>query len=195
MQAPLDPQALDRLIEAEARGNHANAADDRRFVGVDLVAGERQPVAARRRHVLGEGEHANPGFRRQRADAPENQRRLHRRAARRVDRERHRLDAVEVEGALERALDRGERQPAAQRPDPADDAAEAHHADHRRQASQRPERQLRQEASDLHAMNMGTRRPTAKQSITGSAERRRGAPRPRPGYSRRLGAARAPGPA
>src|SRR5581483_5759983 len=54
MHAPLDAVAADQLVEAEARRDDANGADDGGRIGVDLVAGERQEIAAGGRHVLAE---------------------------------------------------------------------------------------------------------------------------------------------
>ena len=102
VDAPLDAERCDQLLEAEAGADHADRADDRGCVGEDLVGGAGQPVAARGRHVLDEGKHRQLLLVGQRADAPGDQRRLHRRAAGRVDRERHRLEAAEREGALQR---------------------------------------------------------------------------------------------
>ena len=70
MEAPLDAEPPDQPVEAEAGGDHADRADERGFLGQDLVAGERQPIAARRRDILGEGEDRHALFVGELADAP-----------------------------------------------------------------------------------------------------------------------------
>ena len=54
MHAPLDAEAVDELVEAEAGRDDADGADDRGRVGVDLVAGQRQEIAARCCNILAE---------------------------------------------------------------------------------------------------------------------------------------------
>ena len=53
---PLDAEPLDQPVEAEARRDHADRADDRGRVGEDLVARAGDHVAAGRRRVLDEHE-------------------------------------------------------------------------------------------------------------------------------------------
>ena len=106
MDTPLDAEACDQVLEAEARRDHADRADDRGGIGDDLVGGAGEPVAARGGDVLDEGDHRQLLLARQQADALADQRRLHRRAARRVDRQRHRLGAAQAEGAGEQRASR-----------------------------------------------------------------------------------------
>ncbi len=54
MNAALDAQLADGIDKAEARRDDADRAHHRAFIGVDLVAGAGQPVAARGGHVFAE---------------------------------------------------------------------------------------------------------------------------------------------
>ena len=85
VEAPLDAEPLDQLVEAEARADDADRAEERGLLAEDLVAGERQPIAARCGHILGKGDDRHALFLGKLADAAVEQRRLHRRAARRID--------------------------------------------------------------------------------------------------------------
>jgi len=86
------PNLRDQALEAEARRDDADRPDDRGAVGHDLVGGAGQPVAARRRDVLDEGDHRQlllaAASSRMRCAIS---RRLDRRAAGRVDHQRHAL--------------------------------------------------------------------------------------------------------
>ena len=81
VDAPLDAEAGEQVLEPEARGDHPDRAHDRGGVGDDLVGGTGQPVAARGRHILDEGDHRQLLLGRQQADALGDQCRLHGRAA------------------------------------------------------------------------------------------------------------------
>ena len=102
VQPPLDAEAVDQPRHAEPRGDDADRAEQRRFFGVDFVAGERQPITARRRDILGKGEDRHAFLLGELADAAEQQCRLHRRATRRVDRQRDAAETRDREGALQR---------------------------------------------------------------------------------------------
>ncbi len=86
-------------VEAEARADHADRAEERGLLAEDLVAGERQPIAARGRHILGKGDDRDALLVGQLADAAKEQRRLHRRAARRIDDDRDRDERREARNA------------------------------------------------------------------------------------------------
>jgi hypothetical protein len=112
VHAPLDADARDQVLKAETRADDADRAHDRMGIDDDLVGGAGEPVAAGRRHVLDEGDHLHALLVRQQADALGDQCRLHRRAARRVERQGYRLGAANVEGALEQRRHRFDRQAA-----------------------------------------------------------------------------------
>ena len=103
MDAALDAELGDRLDEAEARRDDADRADDRTCIGIDFIAGAGEPIAARGRDILAEDEDRDLVLRGERADAGMDQRRLHRRAARRIDRMRDGGDALPRKGALQRS--------------------------------------------------------------------------------------------
>src|SRR5690606_22172952 len=50
VDAPLDAELPDGVVEAEAGGDDADRANDRAGIGVDLVRRAGQPVPARGRH-------------------------------------------------------------------------------------------------------------------------------------------------
>ena len=56
VDAALDADLFDQASEAKTGGDDADRADDRIFVRVDLIAGEREHVAAGGRDILGEGQ-------------------------------------------------------------------------------------------------------------------------------------------
>src|SRR6185437_15110218 len=143
-----DAEAAQQLGEAEAAADDPDRAEDRGLLGEDLVAGEGQPIAARGGDVLGEGEDGDVLLLGELTDAPVDERRLHRRAARRVDREGDRGEAGELESALDRARLAGQAEaaPAAQ----ADDAVEAQHGDDRRRVAEAPDRQVAEEIAKAH---------------------------------------------
>src|SRR4029077_1709062 len=90
IDAALDAVFRDQLVEAERAADDTDRADDRMRIGDDLVAGAGDHVAAGGGGVLDEGDDAAVFLLRQFADAAEDQVRLCRRAARRIDGERHR---------------------------------------------------------------------------------------------------------
>src|SRR5262245_1564824 len=53
IDAPLDADLVDQLVQTERGGDDADRADDRACIGIDLVAGDREQVASRRGDVLG----------------------------------------------------------------------------------------------------------------------------------------------
>jgi len=112
MDAALDAEAGDEILEAEARADHADRAHDRGGIGDDLVGGAGQPIAARGGDILDEGDHRQLLLGRQQADALGNQGRLHRRSAGRVDRQRHGLGAGQAEGARQQWRHCFDREPA-----------------------------------------------------------------------------------
>ena len=83
------PELGDGLDEAEARRDDPDRADDRAFIGIDLVARAGQPVAARGRDILAEDDDGQLVLVRQLADAGVDQGRLHGRAAGRIDADGH----------------------------------------------------------------------------------------------------------
>src|SRR3546814_3377602 len=80
VDAPLDAGLLHQLGKAEARGNDADGADDRRRLHEDLVGRAGQPVAAGGRDVFAEGQHRHVLLPGHVADALGDQRRLRSRA-------------------------------------------------------------------------------------------------------------------
>ena len=86
----LDADLGDQLVETERAADHADRADDRTRIGNDLVGGAGEHVAAGGGGVLDEGDDLAAVFLRQIADAAEDQVRLRRRAARRIDDQRDR---------------------------------------------------------------------------------------------------------
>ena len=88
--------------DAKAAADDADRPEQRGFLAKDLVAGERQPIAARGRDILGKGDDRNLFLLGELADAAIEQRRLHRRAARRIDDDCH----GDQPGQPKRALDR-----------------------------------------------------------------------------------------
>jgi len=129
MQAALNTQLGDQFGKAEAAGNDADGTDNGRRLGIDSVRRAGQPVAAGRADIFDKGIDLDVVFRRQVADAPGDQRRLHRRAARRIDRQRHRRQVLGLEGAFD-----ARRQPLQAETPPeaahgADDAGQRQHRD------------------------------------------------------------------
>src|SRR3974377_2250805 len=100
MEAPLDAEPLDQLREAEARADDADRAEDRGFLAEDFVAGEREPIPPRCRHILGKGDDRNVPLLGELANAPEEQRGLHRRTARRIDDDGDRYEVGDAERPL-----------------------------------------------------------------------------------------------
>ena len=89
-----------------------------------LVRRRREPVAAGRGDVLDEGHHRHVPLGGKRADAVVDERRLRGRAARRVDLERHRLEAWLAEGSLQHGARAFHADPPAEHAGPADHAGE-----------------------------------------------------------------------
>src|SRR6266496_1619526 len=81
VHATLNTEPLEQAVEPEARRDHADRADERGCVRVDLVGRARQPVAAGGRDVLTERDDRNLLAVGQLADALADQRGLRRRAA------------------------------------------------------------------------------------------------------------------
>ena len=133
MHPALDAVARDQLDEAEPGRDHADRTHDGVLVGEDLVAGASEPVPARRRDILGEGEHGDAALVGPRAYAPGDQGALDRRAARRIDRKCHRGEPLGRERAVDRPFHVRQREVSgADRPDLPDYAGEPQHRDHRR---------------------------------------------------------------
>ncbi|KTT88509.1 hypothetical protein NS44R_15105, partial [Mammaliicoccus sciuri] len=124
----------DRLLEAEAAADHADRAEDRGRIAIDLVARAGDHVAAGGRDVLGEHQHRQFLLGCQLADAQIDLARLHRRAARRIDHQRHRLGIPRTKGALQHLGDAGERHAGPQRRHRAYHARQPHHRHHGRAA-------------------------------------------------------------
>ena len=91
-----------------------------------LVGGAGDHIAAGGADVLDKGDHAQTLFFGELADAAEDQMRLHRRAARRVDNQRDSSRVAHGKRALQRAGDARQCQAGLQRRGEADDAGEAH---------------------------------------------------------------------
>jgi hypothetical protein len=129
IEAPLDADLVDQLVQAEGRGHDSDRAYDRASIGIDLVTGDREQIAARRGDVLGEHIDLETLFFSKRADALVDQHRLHRRAARRIDLDCDRLGAAHGERPLDRACTGRKREPRPERRRHADGAAESEHWD------------------------------------------------------------------
>ena len=56
VETPLDAMVLEEAVETEPGMDDADRADDRTVVGIDLVCGTGEPVAAGGRDILGEGD-------------------------------------------------------------------------------------------------------------------------------------------
>ena len=81
VQAAFHTHALKQALETDSRTDDPDGADDQRGLGINLVAGAGQLIAAGRCHILGEGEHRHVVLGRQGADTPGNQSRLYWRTA------------------------------------------------------------------------------------------------------------------
>ena len=127
VHAPLDAELLDQPGEAEAGRNDADRADDGTRIDEDVIAGERDHVAARRGNVLDRNDDLLAILLGERADALVNEMRLHRRAARRIHHDGHRRRLLHREGTLELRRDGSERDALPQRRDLPDDARKADH--------------------------------------------------------------------
>ena len=71
MQPPVNAEPLDQPRQTEASGHHPDRTEQRGFLGIDLVAGERQPIAAGGGDILGKGEDRHALLLGQLADAAE----------------------------------------------------------------------------------------------------------------------------
>jgi hypothetical protein len=81
IDAALDADLVDQLVQTEGGGDDADRADDRACIGVDLIAGDREQVASRRGDVLGKHIDLQILLLGERSDALVDQHRLHGRAA------------------------------------------------------------------------------------------------------------------
>ena len=139
------------LSKPNDAADDADRADDRVRIGDDLVGRAGDHVAAGGAGVFDEGDDLTLFLLRQFADAAEDQVRLHRRSARRVDRERDGRGAAHGERALERAGDAGERQARPQRRRKSDNAGQAHHRHDRTVAAKTPRNERTQRADGAAA--------------------------------------------
>ena len=135
IEPALDSELRDRLLKAEAGIDDSDAADDGVVVHEDLVRRRREPVAAGRGDVLDEGHHGHVALRGQGADAVVDERRLRRRAARRVDLQRDGLEPRLAEGPLQQGPRALHADAPAEHAGPADHAGKAHDRNHRRRAA------------------------------------------------------------
>ena len=124
------------LVEAEAAADHADRADDRGGVANDLIGRAGDHVAAGRADIFDEGDDRELALGGKLANAPEDQVRLHRRTAGRVDRQRHRARMPHRESPLQHAGDTAEREAGTQWHDRADHARQPHHRHDRNVAAQ-----------------------------------------------------------
>src|SRR5215469_10348183 len=85
MKAPSNAEPSHQLVKAKSRTDDADRTENRGLLAVDLVTGERQPVAARCRDVFGKSDDGYSLLVSQLPDAPVEQCRLNRRAAGRVN--------------------------------------------------------------------------------------------------------------
>src|SRR6476619_3334882 len=102
IDAALDADLVDQLVQTEGGGDDADRADDRACIGIDLVAGDREQVASRRGDVLGEHIDLQTLLLGKRADALVDQHRLHGGAAWRVDLDGDRIGPAHGEGLFDR---------------------------------------------------------------------------------------------
>src|SRR5712672_2979867 len=56
MEPPLDAKPLDQAVDAKPGRNNADRAEKRGLLGIDFVAGQREPIAARGGDILRKGE-------------------------------------------------------------------------------------------------------------------------------------------
>ena len=131
IEAALDAEPADQLGEPEARADDADRAEKRGLLTKDFVPGERQPIATRCRHILGERDNRNPLLVGELANAAEQQRRLHRRSARRIDDEGDRDEIGDTKRPVDRRGVAFQRDPTPPGPSH-DDAVEAQHRNNRR---------------------------------------------------------------
>ena len=108
IEPALDADFGNQLVEAERAADHADRADDRVGIGDDLVGGAGDHVAAGSRGIFHEGNDPAIFLLSQVADAAEDQMRLRRRAAGRIDGERHCRGVAHGEGAIQRAGNSGQ---------------------------------------------------------------------------------------
>ena len=125
------PKRSSSLSKPNARRDDADRADERGRVGENLVAGAGEHVAAGGAGVLDEGEHRQLLLLGERPDAAEDQMRLRRRSARRVDDDRDRRRVAGGEGPFQRRRHGGDRKPLPERHHGADHPRQPHHRDHR----------------------------------------------------------------
>ena len=148
VEPALDAELFHQLGEAERAADHADRADDRKGIADDLVGGAGQHVAAGGADILDEGDDRKLLFLGQLPDAAEDQMRLRRRAARRIDDQRHGARVAHREGALQRAGDRSTSiSPGRNGVTHADDARQPHHRHHRDVGAKARRHQLRRSSS------------------------------------------------
>ena len=73
VEPPLDAQPVDQPGDAEPGRDDADRTEQRGLLGVDLIARQRQPIAARGCDILGKGKDRHALFLGQLADAAEQQ--------------------------------------------------------------------------------------------------------------------------
>src|SRR5262245_37138977 len=125
VDAPFDAEALDEFVEAEARRNHTDRAHDRGGIGINFVARQGQEVAAGGGNILAKDVNALVLLGGKLANAAENEMRLHRRAARRIDDDGHTRQFRGIEGLLDGTGHRCQGKSRPQRCHHADGAGEA----------------------------------------------------------------------
>src|ERR1700730_6162332 len=102
IKAALDAEPTHQLGKAEARADDAYRAEERGFLTKDFVAGERQPITTRGRHILGERYDGNALLVGELANAPKQQCGLHRGSARRIDDEGDRDEIGDTKSPIDR---------------------------------------------------------------------------------------------
>src|SRR6195256_3123624 len=131
VEPPLDSKLLHQVDEAEGAAADPDPAHAGGGMADDLVGGAGDHVAAGGDDVLGEGDHRNALLLGELPDAAVDRMRLHRRAAGRIDQQRHRPRAAHAERALQRTRDARQGDPRAQRLQQADGAGKPDHRHHR----------------------------------------------------------------
>ena len=87
----LNPKFGDRLLKTEPGRDHPDRADDRAGISVYFITGQSDPIPAGRRDILAKHKDRNFLFTGELPDTLLDQVGLHRRAARRIDHQGHRL--------------------------------------------------------------------------------------------------------
>ena len=164
MHPPLDPVFRDQPLESEARGNHPDRAHDRGRIGPDVIRRTGEPIAARGRDILDEGMHRHLRLIGKAPDPRRDQRALHRRAAGRIDDQRHGHGLALAKGALDHRFERGIRKPLRARPHRADRALKPDHGNARGAAATKAGGE---EAREIHALRF--RRCALRRQAAGAA--------------------------